>query len=178
VRYSVVTPTILRESLIRCCKSVDLQTSKDWEHIVVIDHRSPFYHVEQHPQRTFIWCAGEHKDWGNTCRRSVYPLLRGDYVYYLDDDNWLANENALRDLECVTAPWALFPIFLHAYPFFHDPPSLGHVDSGNVLIKREFAQWPESQKYEADFELVESLLKSQPYQSFPSMNPVMVKPQP
>jgi len=35
--FSIITPTIQRESLKECCASVDIQTYPDWEHIVMID---------------------------------------------------------------------------------------------------------------------------------------------
>jgi len=37
MRYTIVTPTICRQSLLRLCESIDSQTQSDWEHLVVID---------------------------------------------------------------------------------------------------------------------------------------------
>ena len=80
MRYSLLTPTILRESLVRLCASIDAQTSNDWEHVVVVD--TPLVNDVlsriSHPRRVVLRCDHQHGDWGHHCRHNVWPTLTGD----------------------------------------------------------------------------------------------------
>ena len=60
MRYTIITPSLARPSLVKLCVSIDNQTNKDWEHIVALDHeptycqlRATLYAVSQHPQRQY-----------------------------------------------------------------------------------------------------------------------------
>jgi glycosyltransferase involved in cell wall biosynthesis len=146
-RYTIITPTILRGSLEKTCDSVNSQTCGDWEHIIVVDGPEQIipYPINHH-QRHFVWCDERHNDWGNTCRRNVWKNALGDYVYYLDDDNYLADDRVLEEFNTVTADWAIFPILKPHFGGMHFfcPPVVGGTDTGSFIVKREFAQWPET----------------------------------
>ena len=164
MRYTIITPTILRDSLIRCCESVDRQTSTDWQHLVMVDTEIsndvlPRIH---HPQRTIIRCERPHDNWGHTCRNRAWTLAKGDYLYYLDDDNYLADERVLKDLDHVISPWALLPILRHGKRFFHNPPGKREADTGSILVRRDLGPWPDSPDYDADGQYIESLVKQHP----------------
>jgi len=90
----------------------------------------------------------------------------------LDDDDYLAHDQALEDLKEVTGLWAIFPITRMGEKFFYDPPRPSFVTSENFLVKREIGRWPDTCEYAADAILVESLKAKYPYQSFPNMRPV------
>jgi hypothetical protein len=176
MRYSLLTPTILRESLVRLCASIDAQTSNDWEHVVVVD--TPLVNDVlsriSHPRRVVLRCDHQHGDWGHHCRHNVWPTLTGDYVWCLDDDNYVADENVLRDLEVVTGPWAIFPILRYGERFFNDPPGLRRTDTGSFIVRRELGPWPDLPNYETDGIFVESLLANHPYQLLSDLRPLMV----
>lgn len=176
-RYTIITPTVLRTTLVKTCESVESQTFTDWQHIVMVD-REPTYELiwlTAHPQRIVIACDKPHHNGGNTCRHNAWELATGDYVYYLDDDNYLADERVLEDLQIVTMPWALFPILRGGNHFFHDPPRPCFVDTGNVIARRDIARWPDIEAYCSDGVWVEGL-KQYPYQAFPNFRPIMVMP--
>ena len=176
-RFTIITPTLQRESLVRCCESVDKQTFRSWEHVVMAD-------VEQldqelvsrvrHSGRLIAKCKSPHQNFGNTCRHNAWTFANGQYLLYLDDDNYLADDRILEDMmNLIVTPWALFPILRHGGKFFTDPPRSCHVDTANVVVSREIGRWPNIPDYTADGQFVESLLKY-PYQAFPDFRPIVV----
>lgn len=181
MRYTLITPTLLRPSLERLCASIDAQTCRDWEHLIAVDtetnaaaHR--LLARIKHAQRKISQCPRPHRNYGNTCRHSACLRAQGDYIFYLDDDNYLADPNVLRDLESVTAPWAIFPILLQGRPFFSDPPGFRRTDTANLIVRRELGTWPDVPDYEADGILVERLLQNHSYESLSTRRPLVVMP--
>ncbi|MGH7749065.1 MAG: glycosyltransferase family A protein [Candidatus Dormibacteria bacterium] len=191
MRYTIITPTLARETLLRTCKSIDEQLDEDWEHLIAVDvplvvrleARGVINRVPKDPRRKIFRCGASHKNYGNTCRFNMWQHATGDYVLYLDDDNYLADARALTRLRCVTGEWALFPLLRHGNLFYNDPPT--QVDTANMLIKREHAQWPNlpggltpgqtiSRGYMADWVLAERLMKAYQYQALPDLAPVVV----
>jgi len=177
VRYTIITPTLLRPHLAQACWSVNFQRERSWEHIVMVDtdHRDDDLLAKiAHPQRRIYYCERPHHDMGNTCRHDAWAHARGDYLYYLDDDNYLS-ETALADMRAVTAPWALVPIFgLDGY-YFSNTPRVGTTDTGNMLIRRDIGRWKAGPEYAADGMLAEGL-RLYPRQTFPAMRPVLHMP--
>jgi hypothetical protein len=175
MRYTLITPTICRESLLRLCRSIDTQTESDWEHLVVIDTprdkltRDQEKIVTSTPlpprgKRLFSYCERKHRNYGHTCRHEVWKHAKGDYILYIDDDDYLAHEDALRVLDSVVEPWAVFPVLRHGRLFFHLPPGTAKTGTGMFIHKREIGRWPDSDAYEADGLFVESLLQKYRYQ--------------
>lgn len=176
MRYTIITPTIQRESLIRTCESVNSQTCTDWEHIVVIDCKEASKEIVDKISRfgrTVLKCNTPHANGGNTCRHNAWEYAHGDYVYYLDDDNYLSDDRVLEDMRVVTGKWALFPILRFGRKFYYDPPQMCLVDTGNVLVQRDIARWPDIPTYESDGVFIESL-KRYEYDRFPSFRPIMI----
>lgn len=161
MRYSIITPTILRPSLKLACESVNLQTNTDWEHIVMVDCLGDAPAEIFHPQRRVLYCMRQHKNWGNTCRHMAWYQAKGEYIIYLDDDNYFADTAVLETLQVVKKDWAIFPMLKVMYGgfYFHCPPMRGFTDAGQMIIKREIAQYPDIADYDADGILAESLRK-------------------
>jgi glycosyltransferase involved in cell wall biosynthesis len=181
VKYSLITPTLLRPSLQSLCASIDAQTCRDWEHLIAVDTvissaAKRMLARIQHKQRTISPCPRPHRNYGNTCRHAASLRAQGDYIFYLDDDNYLADENVLRDLESVTAAWAIFPILLQGNRFFNDPPGFRRTDTANLIVQRRLGIWPDIADYEADGILVERLRHEHAYQSLSDWRPLVVMP--
>ena len=186
-RYSIITPTILRPSLLKTCESVNTQTCADWQHIVIIDgdFENTIPLEMHHPQRKFLRCERNHNNWGNTCRFNAWMHATGEYIYYLDDDNYLADDRVLETLKSVTADWAIFPILKTQWGGLHFfcPPLRGCSDGGSFIAKREIGRWPECPimtnvidgrvGYDADGQLIEHLRRNYPYQAIMT-RPLMV----
>jgi hypothetical protein len=66
MRFTIITPTLQRSSLVRACNSVDSQSYSDWQHLVMVD-RAKLDHALlagiHHPQRSVIKCAVPHHNW-------------------------------------------------------------------------------------------------------------------
>lgn len=184
MRYTIVTPTICRQTLLRLCGSIDRQTRSDWEHLVVIDmprermskgQRQVLASISARPNRSFFNCARKHNNYGHTCRHQVWEHAKGDYIFYIDDDDYLADNDALRALDSVTEPWAVFPILRHGNVWLHLPPGLRKTGTGMFIHKREIGRWPDSDSYEADGSFIEELREKYQYQVVDS-KPIIVQP--
>jgi glycosyltransferase involved in cell wall biosynthesis len=189
--FSIITPTIQRESLVRCCHSLDVQTCRDFEHIVVVDDTSFNWNIvydcispPTSPIHQFTICGIKHQNYGNSCRHAAWEMANGHWLIYLDDDNYLADEMILRDMRQAIEwnvvmsssemRWFLFPILRHGHRFFSDPPGLCHTDTANFVVKREIGRWPDGPEYTMDGIFVEQLKAKYPYKSFPDFRPIVV----
>ncbi len=184
-KFSIITPSLQRQSLVQCCDSVNSQILTDgWEHIVMVDCEEANYNLWdkiEHFERKILWCVEPHKNFGNTCRHNAWEFAMGTYVIYLDDDNHLAHPRALESiasaLESAGSPSvAIFPILRHGRRFFNDPPGLCQTDTANFVLRREIAQWPDGPEYTMDGIFIERLRDQYGYVSFPDVDPIVVVP--
>ena len=189
--FSILTPSLQRESLLRCCESVDRQTFKSIEHIVMLDVteiNDRIFCAIQHPNRRVMQCDYPHRNYGNTCRHKAWEHATGEYLVMLDDDNALYSDTVLEDIfKAINGPlfdppeWAIFPIHRHGQIFFHDPPGLCMSDTANVVVKREIGRWPDdpghgdNAVYTMDGHWIEGL-KKYPYMAFPAFRPIVFMP--
>jgi glycosyltransferase involved in cell wall biosynthesis len=185
MRYSIVTPTLVRPTLVRTCESIDKQTNGDWEHIIMVDVPLVFNPEKQKiidsisgdPRRKIFRCGAAHKNYGNTCRHNAFDKLKGDYILYLDCDDYLADDRVFETLEQVTKMWAIFPITRCGNLWFCDPPGMCKTGSGMFIYRRFLGlKYPDTSDYTADGALVEQL-KAFPYQSLGHERPLVVYPQ-
>ena len=193
MHYSIITPTICRESLLRTCESIDTQTDGDWEHLIAVDvplivrpdARALIDSLPKDSRRKIFRCGQAHRNFGNACRAAMWEKASGDYCYFLDDDNYLADRDVLSRMRAVTGEWALLPILRYGVVFYNDPPEFSKLDTANMLIRAQHARWPNipssldaarmNPAYPADWKLAERLLNEKiPYQTFPEMRPVVV----
>lgn len=186
--FSVITPTLLRQSLVKTCASVDSQSSGDWEHVVMVDCdeeqwllRSALIEDVRHPARNIVRCPDAHKNFGNTCRHEAWHLAQGQYLLYLDDDNFLADDFVLAEMrqaicESELPPVAIFPIHRHGQRFYFIPPRLGYVDTANLLVRRDIGQWPKVDDYDADGKFIERLAQEHGIRGFERFRPIIFMP--
>jgi len=184
MRYTIVTPTICRRSLLRLCDSIDSQSQSDWEHLVVIDmprgnmtadQREIIKSIPLKANRSYSHCDKRHKNYGHTCRHQIWEQAKGDYILYVDDDDYFADKDVLRVLDAVTEPWAVFPILRHGKVFFYLPPGRCRTGTGMFIHKKAIGRWPDSDSYEADGCFVEELRDRYQYQVVES-RPIVIQP--
>ena len=184
VRYTIVTPTICRPSLLRLCRSIDEQTQSDWEHLVVIDmprnrlaknQREVIASIPTKASRSYSYCDRKHNNYGHTCRHHGWEHATGEYVLYIDDDDYLADRDVLNTLDTVTDPWAVFPVLRHGNVFLNLPPGLGNTGTGMFIHKREIGRWPDMDCYGADGAFIEELKQRHRYQVVNS-RPLVIQP--
>jgi hypothetical protein len=172
MRYSIITPTLCRESLLRACESVDIQTDGDFEHLIAIDvpllidkrARDVIARVKKDPRRKLIRCGKQHRNFGNSCRHNLQAQAQGDYLLYLDDDNFWADANVLKTLNEVTEQWAIFTMLRVGVERLDIPPGFGKTDAGQIIHRRGLTRWPDNNKYAADGEMIDDLISKAPYQ--------------
>lgn len=165
MRYSIITPTIVRSTLAQCCITINSQLEKDWEHIVIVDGIEADLSDEKrqrleaiiHPQRKVYFCDRQHGVCGNICRHNAWEFASGEYVYYLDDDDYLYNSTSLGRLNGVTKPWAVFPVIRFGSRFFNIPPGILVSTTCGMLLRRDIARWPDILEYESDGHFIEEL---------------------
>ena len=147
--------------------SITAQTAENWEHIVMVDVPLVFDKAKQaiidslpkDTRRRIIRCGKPHRNYGNTCRHNAWKYATGEYILYLDDDDYLADDRVLETLDTVVKPWAVFPIRRCGEFWLQLPPGMLKTGNGMFIAKREIAQFPDLPDYCADGLLVENLKK-------------------
>lgn len=161
-----------------------MQTQSDWEHLVVIDtprgnmardQREIIMSIPSTANRSYSYCDKRHNNYGHTCRHQIWEHVKGDYILYIDDDDYLADADVLKSLDSVIEPWAVFPILKNGNTFLHLPPATGGTGTGMFIHRKEIGRWPNSDSYEADGLLVEELKQKYAYQVLDS-RPLVIQP--
>jgi glycosyltransferase involved in cell wall biosynthesis len=185
VRYSILTPTLCRPTLKRLCDSIDKQSTRSWEHIIMVDVPENELTVAdqellksvKHPQRRIYFCDRRHKNFGNTCRRTAFQYATGEYMCQIDDDDFYADNDALKTLECVTETWAIYPVLARGKRCHRNPPGIGQTGSAMFIYRRDTGiKFSDNDHYAADGEVVEELKKSYKYQSLDRERELVIYP--
>lgn len=185
MRYSIITPTLVRPSLKRLCDSIDSQSCQDYEHLVVIDcawseeKQKILSSIPTNPRRRFIQFGVEHeKDFGNAARRHAFDLAEGEYILQIDDDDYYADSEVFETLKCVTKTWAVFPVLAFGKRCHRKPPAIGLTGSAMFMYRRDTGlKFPDNRDYSADGQLVEELKKLYEYQSLDDVRELAIYPQ-
>ena len=163
---SIVTRTCRRpRALAKCKRYTAAQDCQDYEHIIIVDEIG----------RGVAWANGmlAKRDWSD---------LNGDYVYILDDDNFLlkgaitAMQNGsgagqhdllickIRRIDNLRASDPSFP----QDEYWQKKPVYCHIDVGNVVLRKDLflhAVKYFTELYEADYDFI-----SEAYRSAKSVN--------
>jgi hypothetical protein len=126
-------------------RSVDDQTSVDYEHVVMVDGIEdpvPFDWM-RNPRRTIVRCDVRHNDCGATCRgEAIRSLARGTFILYLDDDDYYVPDaiETLGRAILVTPTeqhFGVFPISLAGALWFHLPPGENRTPTCGMYHRRQ-----------------------------------------
>lgn len=185
--FSIITPTLQRESLVKLCESIDAQTYTEWEHIIIADSESfdtDLLDRVKHPRRNYIVRDFPHPEGHapNKIRHRAWELASGDYCLYADDDNYYADDDVFEAIHNILL-WkgvplvAFFPILRLGNIFMPEgEPRRCHVDTANLVVAREIGQWPDIEDYTSDGIFIEGLVQKYKYAAFPTFNPIVVMP--
>jgi len=121
--------------------------------------------IPRDPRRRFIRCGRAHKDFGNTCRWNAWAHARGEYILYLDDDDYYADDKVLETLEQVTQPWAIFPCMRNGEIWLKDPPGLMRTGSNMFMHRRELGRYPCETHCEEHRDILAHLKEIHPHDS-------------
>ena len=188
LKFTIMTPTIERDCLAKCCQSVNTQTYENFEHLVIIDgdkinidvNKAPFFH----PNRRFLVTGKKHHDVGNHARNMAYDQVKGDYIMYLDDDNYFMHDFVLDTLskKINDADWGVYPILWDGKWFYNNPPGLKKTDVSQIIhkpvIRGQQMKYPAIQDYDADGKFIEGLKKVAPPKMFNHVGPLVQYPRP
>src|ERR1700690_3096789 len=101
--FSIITPSLQRQSLRECCVSLDQQTFENWQHVVYLDCSDSeidwdFVSTLVSPRR-FVYCCGQRfGHYGNRARHLAWQKATANYLMHCDDDNVFARPDALIDV--------------------------------------------------------------------------------
>ena len=170
IMFSIITPTLNRKFLEITCESIETQSFDSWEHIVVSDLpgvKQPEWSI--HPKRKWITNETRLGCFGNHSRNIGNMAARGEWVGYIDDDDFYADRTAFRRvLEAILTlkpgqEWIVAPM-LYAGELWPGEPVVGKIGTCQMFHKRKVAMrticWPAIQAYAADGIFAESLLKT------------------
>ena len=102
IKFSILTPDHGRESLKRTWESIEKQTYTNWEHILVFDGEEqkaaelPYYKTT-YPKQKRVFTGQNYNDFGHTPRKIGWEACSGDYIVYIDTDDYYAPE-ALEEI--------------------------------------------------------------------------------
>jgi len=139
--FSIITPTIGRSTLLKTCESINDQTCKDWEHLVIFD--GPEQEVEvfkkiEHPQRRIIFSGKNFGDYGHSIRFFAWELALYPYLMYIDDDDYYHTRclEVLKSNLNPDANFTFFPCRRFGEKFLHIPPGNGVTVSCQYVHKK------------------------------------------
>lgn len=171
MRYSILTPTLCRPSLLKTAESILNQTNGDFEWWIAVDvpliihpeKRKIIESLPKDPRIKIHRCNKNHHDYGNSCRYALHDKAVGDYICYLDDDDMYADNEVLETLNQVTYPWATFPTMRWGSFYSVDPPGFNKSGSGMFIHRREIGRYPCKDHCEIHQEFMKKAKKEFPH---------------
>lgn len=186
IKFTIITPTIGRTTLYKTIESIQNQTYTNFQHIILADGQRELGNAGftrtlyiQNDIKLRIYDKGEIElifthntnNFGNTQRHIAWYLAQGDYILYLDDDDYYSDPTALEQianaLEKDDYPELLvFPALRQGQVFFNLPPGFCRTVSCQYAHKVKDKegnpiQWPNTyegnQDYGIDSNFVQSL---------------------
>lgn len=147
------TPTYRRPRLLAdCVASIERQSDRDHQHLIITDHVG-------------VGIPGVF-----AAVQEFAPLIAGEYVYFLQDDDILADEHVVRDLRRFVDSSARPPVVVArnrkgraTYPPLHRwgrQPQLGYIDLGSYIVRADVFKAHAGdfgRRYEGDFDFINAL---------------------
>lgn len=176
---TIITPTLLRETLIQACHSVDTQVYERWQHLVMVDCAPNAIDLRlltslAHPQRFFILhnMSGPSGYPASKLRHRAWELARGEYLLYLDDDDYYLDELALSRIKDGMSQqkdrlWGMFPIRRLGKRFYHpNAIAMYQVCGGQIVHRRTWqdqpVRWPAFNHTMDDWTMISRLKAIEP----------------
>ena len=140
--FTIITPTIGRDSLINTCETIDAQTWKEWVHLVVYDGTEidlPVFHkIRNNHQRKILFSGVNINDYGHSLRFLAWDEVRSPYMMYLDDDDYYDPEclEIIAKMMDKSKDFIFFPVMWHGNPCMFEPPRCGYTVSCQYVHKK------------------------------------------
>ena len=167
ITFTIITATTgARASLIQTCKSVRDQSYHYWEHLIAvdapIDNFAPTAVTDARCALLFV-PGGPHKDYGHAARNFACGKARGDYIIYIDDDDYLQPEALdVLNAQIQGEVFGVFPIdFCGERNFLKLPPKQGQTAVCQFYHRRMVGEkaiiFPDINAYDTDSVFAEQL---------------------
>jgi len=172
--FTIITPTLVRSSLIDTCRSIDRQEYEGVEHLVLIDVAPT-----NDDMQIIKECQSEHRHFiiynpdgpsgypGSELRHYAWQFAHGDYVLYIDDDDLYINQTFLTIKNAINKAsmkplWGMFPAERLGRRFFYPETIQGGLISGvQFFHARVFhgrpVMWPQQNVGMDDWQFIEGL---------------------
>ena len=152
---SVIVPCYHSEKYIdRCCTSIAMQTHDNLEAIFVIDdirHDRTVDIIKSFGDARFIICGSTGKTNCASARNRGFRLSRGDYIIFLDSDDWMAGDRIYDQVsvlqEHIGIDWVssqVCQVFDGFWPaaIITNHPGSSHIPCGitSVMFTRNFLE--------------------------------------
>ena len=125
-----------------------------------------------------LFCNREHRDYGHSCRHLNIPRARGEYIFHLDDDDYLANDDVFDILATAVMPWAIFPVLREGQYFFSPEPGYCRTTISSYVMRKDLAVgFPADSTYGADSLFVEAVAKVHEFEVLSSEEPLVIIPE-
>jgi glycosyltransferase involved in cell wall biosynthesis len=150
LKFSIITPTILRPSLVKLCESIHSQSYSNWRHLIAVDlcNADLTDYTQNHSDllktnRQWFRCPVTHHNMGNSCRKMLFENIENDtdYILYMDDDNFYVGETLSllnEELQKQGCPdWGIFPMSMcdHGEKFCSPEPRKNFADANQLFHK-------------------------------------------
>lgn len=176
MKFTIITPTLLRPTMYRTMASLRTQSFQEFEWLVGIDlPRAWWGRGEEALAAALIRNLKVHitlsdhpheNDYGHGMRRLLSARAAGEYVLYLDDDDFLSDANVLATLaERVQEKWAVFPVTREG-SLLYNPDAIApcNITLSSFVVHRDHCVFPEAgdrkgkDLYQLDWELVRGII--------------------
>lgn len=177
-KFSIITATIVRPTLIQTCESIDSQHFTGVQHIVMVDRHPDLLTEEQKNILDFI--SNDHReihytnkkdglnDYGNMAKTLGFDYVTGDYMMYMDDDDQYINNPFFKLKVYIMKNGypniVVFPCMRYGERFFNIPAGYCRTTVHQYCFKPRFndKEWRYgvSMTYEQDGLMLNEMLKS------------------
>lgn len=159
----IITPVSRPDNLLKIAKTIPEEVM--W--CIVYDADTKENPVIDEEYADFIYRAETKSHWGNTCRDYALnhlPLKDGDWIYYLDDDNYFHPELLNIELDDSAAVIGFLQMYKKSIRFAEVKYTNCHIDGGACLFNWRLVKnvrWT-SNAHNHDYLYIRDCLKNGP----------------
>lgn len=143
------------EKLVRAIESVIIQTFQDWELIIVADNCQHTFDIatKQNDKRIMSICYVTEKvvKWSSECRNGGKQAAHGNYVLYLDNDDYFTPEyleNLYQQISVIPATWYIadhYEWIKNDWKYIRANLTMNSAGTANIIHSSTMkSRWPDS----------------------------------
>jgi len=173
VTFSIVIPTVGRDSLRSTLQSIKQQELMPGDEVLLIndgpktDALRQMWQEARLPGELISLDDGPHQDWGATARTTGGSIAAGTHLLWQDDDDtYLPGAFSVIRRECASTPES-FLLFRMAYPngwlvWRDHQVTCGNVSTQIFIAPRKLTLGTWGSRYHGDFDFISSSIQKNP----------------